>query len=217
MPPRSADRPTGAQRPARRMTPQRRREHLITAALELYGRVPPEQVTVDDVTRAADVSRALFYRYFPNIAELHVAALGSVVDEMIARVSMPPGESAADQLRGALEEFLSVVERHAQAYVALLRSGSVISTGETDALVDGVRDHIVALLVERSGIAEPSPPLFLLTVRGWVALVEAASLNWLQEPSVPRAQLLDWLAQQLGAMLAVTAGHDGVPLGVALR
>ena len=42
-----------------------------------------------------------------------------------------------------------MVGRHAPAYVALLRSGSVISTGETDALLDGVRAHMLALLTEQ--------------------------------------------------------------------
>jgi AcrR family transcriptional regulator len=143
------------------MTPERRRLQLIEVALEIYGRVPPEQVTVDDVTGAADVSRALFYRYFRSVDELHVAALGTIVAEMIDRISLPAGESVADQLRSAVGEFLGVVERHAAAYVALLRSGSVISTDRTDAIVDGVRDRI----------ADPSP-LMSMTLRGWVALVE---------------------------------------------
>lgn len=193
-------------RPARRMTPERRREHLIAAAVELYGRMAPEHVGVDDVTRAADVSRALFYRYFAGVDELHVAALGQVVDEMLTRVSMPPGGSPAGQLRGALEAFLDVAQRHTHAYVALLRSGSVMSTGETAAMVDGVRDHIVSLLVGRGGFGTPSP-LLLMTLRAWVALVEGGCLSWLQDPAVPRAVLLDWLADQLPAMCAVTSRH----------
>lgn len=192
----------------RRMAPERRREQLIEVALEIYGRVPPEQVTVDDVTGAADVSRALFYRYFRGMDELHVAALGTIVAEMIDRISLPAGESVADQLRSAVEEFLGVVERHSAAYVALLRSGSVISTDRTDAIVDGVRDHIVALLRDRGGITDPSP-LMSMTLRGWVALVEGSSLTWLQERRVPRDELVSWLCDQLAAMLAVTSHHDG--------
>ncbi|HEV7469993.1 MAG TPA: TetR/AcrR family transcriptional regulator [Pseudonocardia sp.] len=197
-------------RPARRMSPERRRDHLVAAALELYARMPPEQVTVDDVSRAADVSRALFYRYFPNLPALHVAALSTIVDELIDRISLPGSGSdvlPTEQLRDALDAFLDTVERHARAYVALLRSGSVIATGETDALVDAVRRHIVALLVERSGLEDPAP-LHLMTLRGWVALTEGALLSWLQERAVPRAELVGWLIDQLTAMLAVTAAHD---------
>lgn len=201
-------------RAPRRMSPRRRREQLVAAALELYGRLPPEEVSVEDVTRAADCSRALFYRYFPNVEALHVAALGTVVEELIDRVAMPAHGGGPDaqpalgeQLGGAVDAFLDVAQRHARAYVALLRSGSVISTGETDALVDGVRDHIVALLVLRGGLTDPSP-LQLMTLRGWVALVEGATLTWLERGEVGREAMRDWLVAQLFALLEVTARHD---------
>lgn len=194
-------------RAPRRMSPERRREQLVAAALELYGRLPPEEVAVEDVTRVADCSRALFYRYFPNVESLHVAALGTVVEELIARVAMPAGGDLATQLRDAVDAFLDVAQRHARAYVALLRSGSVISTGETDALVDGVRDHIVDLLVRRGGLTDPTP-LQLMTLRGWVALVEGASLTWLERREVGREAMRDWLVAELFALLEVTAEHD---------
>lgn len=201
-----------APRSPRRMSPQRRREQLVAAAVELYGRMPPEQVSVDDVARAADVSRALFYRYFRNVGELHVAALAAVVDELVGRLTIPPGGSLVEDLHAAIDVFLTVVEEHADAYVALLRSGSAISTGETDRLVDGVRDHIAALLEERVGGAAPSP-LFRLAVRGWIAVVEGACLHWLQDGTVPRERLRTWLADQLVAMLRVTAEHDAATSG----
>lgn len=201
---------TSTARSPRRMNPQARRAHLVSVALELYGARSPEEVAVEDVTRVADVSRALFYRYFPNIEALHVAALGSVVSELVERVALTGGGPLTEQLAGALDAFLDVVARHSRAYVALLRSGSVVSTGETDALVDGVRDHIVALLCERGGVPDPSP-LQLMTLRGWVALVEGSTLSWLEagsgagDAAVPgRDALRDWWVEQLFAMLAVT-------------
>ncbi|MFP5070419.1 TetR/AcrR family transcriptional regulator [Pseudonocardia nantongensis] len=197
-------------RPARRMTPQARRAHLVSAAMDLYGTRSPEEVTVEDVTRIADVSRALFYRYFPNVEALHVAALGSVADELVDRVALVGDGPLDEQLVGALDAFLDVAQRHARAYVGLLRSGSVVSTGATDALVDGVRDHIVALLCERGDLPDPSP-LQLMTLRGWVALVEGSTLSWLEAggergtgPGPDRETLRDWLVDQLLAMLEVT-------------
>lgn len=187
------------------MTPEARRAQLVSAALDLYGRRSPEDVAVEDVTRAADVSRALFYRYFSGMEELHVAALGNVADELVDRVALTGEGSLGAQLGAALDVFLDVAARHGRAYVALLRSGSVISTGATDALVDGVRDHIVDLLCVRGGVAGPSP-LRLMTLRGWVALVEGSVLSWLEAGRAPdRDRLRDWLVAQLFAMLAVTA------------
>ncbi|MGI5129642.1 TetR/AcrR family transcriptional regulator [Pseudonocardia sp. CA-107938] len=197
-------------RTPRRMSPQRRREHLIEAALDLFTTTGPELVSVDDITRAADVSRALFYRYFSSIGELRVAALTAVVEELSARIADPGGDGPLDQLRFALNAFLDVTGRHAKAYVALLRSGSVVASGDTAALVDGVRNLIVRLVVERSGVPDPSP-LFLMTVRGWVALAESATVSWQQDPTVPRDQLVEWLMGQLIAMLAENARHEQVP------
>lgn len=189
------------------MTPQARRDQLVDAALELYQRRPPEDVAVEDVTGQADVSRALFYRYFPNIGALHLAALGTVVEELVSRVALPADGTLAEQLAVAVGEFLDVARRHGRAYVALLRSGSVISTGETDALVDGVRDHIVALLVERGGV--PVPDTWqLMTLRGWVALVEGSTLTWLRDDTgVGRDELRAWLVAQLFGMLGTTGSH----------
>ncbi len=108
-----------------------------------------------------------------------------------------------------MDIFLDVASQHGRAYVALLRSGSVISTGETDALVDGVRDHIVTLLVERAGAPEPTP-LQLMTLRGWVAVVEGSTLTWLRDgdSGITRDVLRDWLVAQLFGLLEVTARHD---------
>lgn len=200
----------GLSRVPRRMSPQRRREHLIDAALDLFTRTGPELVSVDDVTRTADVSRALFYRYFSSINELRVAALTAVVQELSSRIASPEGETPLDQLRHALNAFLDVTHRHAKAYVALLRSGSVVASGDTAALVDGVRNLIVRMVVERSGVTDPSP-LFLMTVRGWVALAESATVTWQENPTLPRDQLVDWLVGQLVAMLAENSRHEQVP------
>jgi hypothetical protein len=85
-----------------------------------------------------------------------------------------------------------------------------VASGDTAALVDGVRNLIVALVVERSGVPDPSP-LFLMSVRGWVALAESATVTWQQEPTVPREQLVEWLVGQLMAMLMENARHEQLP------
>lgn len=191
-------------RSPRRMTPQARRAQLVSAALDLYGRRSPEDVGIEDVTRAADVSRALFYRYFSGVEELQIAALGSVVDELLSRVTLSGDGPMDAQLAAVLDVFLDVVERHARAYVALLSSGSAVSTGATDALVDSVRNHMIDLLCARGGVPDPTP-LQLMTLRGWVALVEGSVLAWLEAGRAPdRAELRDWLVEQLFAMLEVT-------------
>ena len=216
-------------RAPRRMSAQARHEHLVGTALQLFVHQPPDLVTVDDVVRAADVSRALFYRYFTNIHDLRVAALRAVVAEMIAAITPPQDGSLLDQVRYSLHAFLSSAQTYAGAYVALLRTGSVIATEETNELVDSVREHVVRLVSERLRDGYPASgegggvvpaPMLELTLRSWFSVVEGASVAWLREGTLARERLESWLADQLVAMLATTARHDPATasqLSAALR
>jgi AcrR family transcriptional regulator len=189
------------------MSPQARREELIAAALELFGSRAPELVTVDDIVARADVSRPLFYRYFSGIRELQVAALKTVTDGLIDGLAQLQEGTPLERVRGVVRGLIAVADEYQAGYIALLRGGSVIATSETDAVVDQVRDRAVELILEVTGIREPSP-LLLLTLRCWTAVVEGTLLSWLQERAVPREQLDGWLVDQLVAMMSATARHD---------
>ncbi|GAA3191640.1 TetR/AcrR family transcriptional regulator [Actinocorallia longicatena] len=191
----------------RRMAPEDRKQALIDSALELFGKDTPERVTMEDVAAHAEVSRALVYRYFSNIEEIYVAALRTAVDDLVARLQRQREGDLLDQLEATIGEFVSFAEERAAGYIALLRSGSVIATSETAALVDEVRHAAVAEVLARLEIADPSPFL-LLTLRCWVAVCEGALLTWLQERTLAKEALVPWLSGQLVAMVAATAGHD---------
>jgi len=153
------------------------------------------------------VSRPLFYRYFSGPGEIYVAALRFAADELIARFAAPAEGPLLAQLRSLIGEFIAFAEAHSAAFVALLRGGSVVATAETGAVVDDVRRHAVAEILARAGVDEPTP-LALLTLNCWTAVVEGTTLTWLQERTLPRADLEDWLVDQLIAMVTVTANRD---------
>jgi AcrR family transcriptional regulator len=206
----------GTVRSARRMSPERRRDQLVRTALRLFSEQPPELVTVEDVARAADVSRALFYRYFPNVNELRLAALRTVVGEMTAAITPPEDIGGLiDQVRYALSAFLGSAQSYAGAYVALMRTGSVVATEESSEEVDRVRQHIVDLVAQRldartGQAAAPSrlEPMLEMTMRSWFTVVEVASVAWLAEGRISRERLERWLIDQLVTMLGTTARHD---------
>ncbi len=189
------------------MSPQARRDDLIRAALDLFGSRAPELVTVDDIVGRAEVSRPLFYRYFSSLRELQVEALRTVtvglIDGLAGLEEGPPDA----RLRAAVRGLIDVADHYRAGYVALLRSGSVIATSETDAAIDEVRNRAVALILDALGVQDPSP-LLSLTLRCWTAVVEGALLSWLQERTVPREHLDTWLVDQLTAMLDATAKHE---------
>ncbi|MFD5249645.1 TetR/AcrR family transcriptional regulator [Amycolatopsis sp. NPDC058340] len=189
------------------MSPEARREDLIRSALDLFGSRAPELVTVDDIIARAEVSRPLFYRYFSSLRELQVEALKTVTEGLIDGLAGLEEGPPETRLRAAVRGLIDVADHYRAGYVALLRSGSVIATSETDAAIDEVRNRAVELILGALEVPEPSPML-LLTLRCWTAVVEGALLSWLQERSVPREALDGWLVDQLTAMLATTERHE---------
>src|SRR5262245_50303855 len=111
-------------RTRRRLPPEERRRQLIDAATELYSRRPFEQVSVEDITEAADVSRALFYRYFSGPADVFAAASRVAIDDLVGRLTTPREGSPEERLRGGVAEFVDFVEQHPAAFVAVVRNSS---------------------------------------------------------------------------------------------
>ncbi|ASR38183.1 TetR family transcriptional regulator [Prauserella marina] len=189
------------------MSPEARSDELISAALELFATRSPGDVTVDDVTARAGVSRPLFYRYFRGVGELRLTALRRVVDGLLTRLAEVGGDSPRQRLCAAVTVFADVAEEHRAGYVALLRHGSAVATSDTGAIIDEVRRRAVDLILTETEVADPSPML-LTTLRCWTAVVEEAMLNRLREGDVPKAVLGEWLVDQLVAMAEATARHD---------
>ena len=173
--------------PYRRLPVEQRREQLIAAALELFSRHAPEEVTLDDVALAAEASRPLVYRYFPGgKQQLYEAALRTAADELSSRFTPPPHggptertTAIVDQVRRAAHSsILEQLRVHQPGPRLVLLVRSWISVVETTALTwldDARRDGPVG--VGPVGVG-------------------------------PAAELRDWLVDEFVAMFAVSALHD---------
>ncbi|MBE1459898.1 AcrR family transcriptional regulator [Nocardiopsis terrae] len=190
------------------MAPHERREDLIRTALRVFARRPPGDVTPEEIAEEADVSRALVYRYFPNMAELRRAALEQAVSELLPRLAPPEDLPPLEQLRLALRTFVDFADSYSPSYAALLNGGSMVATEETEAEIDRVRQGVRNLILRRVGVEDPSPRL-LMALRCWVAAVETAVMFWLREREMSRDELADWLLDQLVAMLVSAGGPKG--------
>ncbi|UJB43983.1 TetR/AcrR family transcriptional regulator [Streptomyces sp. A1-5] len=215
-------------RPAyRRLSVEQRRSQLLAAALGLFAQRAPEDVSLDDVATAAEVSRPLVYRYFPGgKQQLYEAALRSAADELEQCFAEPESGPLTQRLGHALDRYLTFVDQHDAGFSALLQGGSVVETSRTTAIVDEVRRAAAEQILRHLGEPEPSPRL-RTTVRMWISTVEAASLIWLDEdkrhpdastgstgaagaalPAALRAELRDWLVDHFVALLTATAARD---------
>jgi len=189
----------------KRMAPTRRREHLIDVAASLYATVPFDQVSVDDITEAAGVSRALFYRYFAGPREIFVATTQVIVDGLLTHFhNVPHDMPLLEQLRQALTTFMDLAQEYSQCYIALMRNPSVQTTTGAGTIIDEVRAESVREMQDRLGIPE-APRIVQVTLKSWLLVVENTVLEWLSSDDLPREGLDDLLIAQLLGMGLATA------------
>ncbi len=213
-----AARPRRARRRIRLENDQRRAQ-LLALGVQAFSDRTYDDVSIDDIARAAGISKGLLYHYFPTKRDLYLAGLRATADELIASTtaatnnSLPPLE----RMRAGLDAYLDHVSHHARPFVALMRGG-IGSDPEVVAVIEGVRTTYVERFLEKAegtplaGLLLANRPLVRIAVRGWIGFVEAASLEWLQRKDVERTVVRDVLVDALLASLRIgSAGPTSGP------
>lgn len=197
-------RPPRSVRERARLGVDERRAQLLELGLQLFSDHSYDELGVDDIARAAGISKGLLYHYFPSKRDYYVEVVRRAASELLARTDgAPHAEVSVEALRGALDAYLDFVDQHARSYVALVRGG-IGSDPEVVQLLEATRRTLTERIVSRIS-ADAPPPLLRLALRGWIGLVESASLDWLDRREVPREQLRGLLEQMLLATI-VAAG-----------
>lgn len=204
----------GSVPPARRAVKKRvrldtdeRRAQLLALARKAFSDRAYDDVSIDDLARAAKISKGLLYHYFPTKRDLYVAGLREIAGELVHAVTSVPSDLAPiERARAGLDAYLDHITQHARAYVSLLRGG-IGSDPEVAEVVDGVRTKMFDTFL----LGSPFAPLlegnvrFQIAVRGWIGFVEAATLDWCVTPRVPRTELRELLVQVLFEILRVVS------------
>lgn len=191
-----------AREPARstrsRLNVDERRAQLLSLGLELFSGRTYDEISIDEIAKAAGISKGLLYHYFPSKRDYYVETVRFSADRLIRTI-----EEEAEGVKGTsferliagLDTYLGYVEKHARGYATLVRSG-IGADPEVGAIVEQTRQLFAQRVIEGMSISEPSP-LLRTAMRGWVGSVEAASLDWLDHGDLERAPLRDLLAQTL--------------------
>src|SRR4051812_7897691 len=163
----------------RRLEIEERRRQLVELGLEIFATRAYDQISIDDLARAAGISKGLLYHYFPTKKDFYVATVREGSRRMLATVTDPgPLVAPMERLARGLDAYLEYVSAPGKAYSALLRSG-VGADPEAARIVDETRQEFLRRLLQ--GIAILRPPELLRTVlRGWIGFVEAATLDWVE-------------------------------------
>ncbi|APR82170.1 Transcriptional regulator, TetR family protein [Minicystis rosea] len=177
-----------------------RRAQLLALGLAMFSERSYDEVSIDDLARAAGVSKGLFYHYFPTKRDLYIAALGQAARHLLEATTTDRRGTPDERLHRGLETYLDFVARHGKAYIALVRGG-VGSDPEIAALLEETRSTFASRILEDVP-HDFASPLLRAALRGWIGFVEATALDWAESHAVNRDHLVELLAAVLFDVVA---------------
>lgn len=189
-----------------RLSPDERRAQLIGLGVQMLAERPLEQISVEDIAERAGVSRGLLFHYFGSKHDYHVAIVRHTSADMLARTAPNPGLAPLVTLRDVMASYVDYVSDNRDTYVSLLR-GTASGDPAMREVFEQTRTEMARRVIEHLptlGI-EPSPRI-ALSVRGWIAFVEEATITWLREPEITHGELIALLVAALPAV-ALSADH----------
>lgn len=175
-----------------------RRAELIEAVLEAVRQHGPG-IDMDHVSASSGVGKSVFYRYFKDKADLFLAVGRSVgerlVEDVVAAVDGTGSPRA--MMAAGVDTFLRAVEDNPEVYrFVLQRPANAAAASDYSAVISKHVSRVIGDMLRAAGrdagVAEP-----------WgfaiVGAVRSAAERWLDEPTMSREALADYLTELLWA------------------
>jgi AcrR family transcriptional regulator len=181
-----------------RLDNDERRRRLLELGAQLFTQHAYDEISMAEISRAAGISKALLYHYFPSKQDYFVATLARGAEELRAQIEPDPSLPPVEALTRAVDAYLGWIDVNADAYAKLLQSAATVP--EVRGVVEAVRTATVERILEGLGATEPAART---AVRGWLWFMDGACLDWIAHRDLERPQLLGLLLGTLfGALMA---------------
>ena len=189
-----------------------RRDELLDAAVDAIRRHGP-QVSMEDLARAAGVTKPILYRHFGHRDGLTAALATRFADGLQATLleAMGAGTDPRETLVKTIDAYLSFVERDPEVYRFLVRHLAANPDDGDDPLTVGnflrqVGNQVAVVVGEQmraakvdSGGAEP-------LAHGIVGMVHAAGDWWLERQTMPKERVVQYVVDLLWGGMATGLG-----------
>lgn len=194
------------------------RDQIVRGAAEVFGRVGYAGASVEDILRAADISRRTFYKSFRSKEDLFDAVSAEAVALLprLVRAATEAALTPAAKLEAGVDAYLGAILQFGPLARAILLeqfpSGSKFARRR-----EAVTEQIIADMLEDYR-ASGDPPVDPLLVQGLIAAAEHIAVRLAGESAetldIPRGRRV--LLRMLGATLA-QPGEPVPPLPLVSR
>lgn len=160
---------------------------MLGAAGDAFSTQGFYRSSMDDIARAAGVTKPMLYRYFGSKEDLYAAYLRMTGHELIDRVRAPEtrNESARARLRAGLRAFLSYVEEHRAGWTVLHGESTTPTDAQIAREIAGLRARIIAMLTTLFGDEA--------VAHAFAGAAESLATWWLNEPQLSIEEATDIL------------------------
>ncbi len=186
--------------------PERRRQ-LLDCALELFATQGFHQTAMNDIARAAGVTKPVLYQHFASKRDLYRELLDDVGQALQDTIAKATAQAAGprEQVEAGFTAYFRFVADNHSAYRLIFGSGTRRDPEFADAAlqVEALIADFVAAMIEVEAI---DPHHQRLLAYGVVGLAEGASRHWMANRDTPVEPEL--LARQVAEL--AWAGLRGV-------
>lgn len=190
-----------------RMPREARRRQLIDLGVRLTAASSFEDVSLDDVAAAANISRSLLFHYFPTKRDFQVAVASAAAEELLAVTEPDPALPPDERLVDSLERFVDYITGRRDAFLSLVR-GATGGDPAMQAVFDRAHEVVANRVLVGLGVEQAEPAL-RVALRGWVAFIEEAVVVWFEQDGLTRDELIALLRATLVAAVGSVAGDAG--------
>lgn len=171
-----------------RLEGDERRAQLLALGLESFSGRAYDEVSIDDIAQRAGTSKGLLYHYFPTKRDFYAATVREAARQLLEKTRPDERLGPMEKLAAGLDAYIAFVEHHGRAYTALIRGG-IGTDAEVASVLEGARREILDRILRDSPAEIREDGRYRLALRGWIGFVEAAIIEWAEQPVMDRESL----------------------------
>lgn len=187
-----------ASAPRLRLEVDERRAQLVAFGLTYFSDRSYEDVSIDELAKAAGISKGLLYHYFPTKRAFYSATVEAAAEQLLDATLLQEGGVSRDRVVRGLRAYFDFVETRKSAFTSLFRAGTLVP--EVNERVEATREAFVERILEQLPLTRT--PMMRAALRGWIGSVEAISLEFAKHGDFDREAAIELLTEQLFSALA---------------
>ena len=190
-----------------RLTPDERRAQLVALGVAFLADNPLDELSIEDLSARAGVSRGLLFHYFGSKQGLHREVVRTARDSMLHATEPVADLPPLERLRDTLARIVAFVREHRGTFYSLVR-GVASGDEEVRSVVEEARgeqaERVTAVFLE---LGVPDGPLLRIALRSWIAFAEEALVESALGTDLPDERIVDFLERSArGVVDAVQQG-----------